>query len=101
MVGCETLANRGVEEYGLLRDIRMTGQICAQLGLHKCFRTEDLVKGGKGFKCRRAGSESPYPATSRQNHAALQAQDRARWQTGKHHPLHPEGCVSNAAVPGV
>ena len=58
MIGRKTLAKRGIEKYGLRRDLRMSGQIGAELGLDKGICPKELAESGKGFKGRGSRTEA-------------------------------------------
>src|SRR5215468_2875022 len=79
----------------------MARQVCAKLGLHKRPRAKHLIESRESLKCGRPRSKSSAPVTGRQNHAALQTQNRAGLQIRKHHALHAQRRVSNTAIPGV
>src|SRR6267154_3405521 len=108
MICSKALPDGGVEKYRLRRNVRVTRQIRAKLCLNKCVGGEELIKSRECFKRCGPASETARPIAGGQNSAAKQAQNRTcrphnrvRLQARKHHPLHAQRGIPNAAIPGV
>src|SRR5215510_2201993 len=77
MICRNALSQSGTPVNRLRRDVSVAGQSGASLELNEGVRRKQLVKGCKGFKCRRAASESAGPVSGRQDHTAEKAEDRS------------------------
>ena len=96
MIGGDGLSNGGVVEEALRRFIGMSRQIGAHLELYPRVGGEELIEGGEWLKDGSAGAAQPGASGGRQ-HPALQAENRAGSQAGKHHMLQPERNVAHVA----
>src|SRR5437879_7503670 len=99
MVSGKALSHGGIEEQRLRGDIRVEGQVGAELGLDEGIAPKHLVKGGKRFKCSRAAAEAALPVSGGDEKSSLQAENRTATQVGEHDALEGEGHVPKASMP--